>query len=150
MSGGWNRILRQLQQVVASRISIPALLSIDHKHTLLEVPRKPRYRPDTDALSSAGLSGCQAPRRVRQPGRVVAFTDPLREAALSGGVSFFTTGIDSGFANDVLPLAKSGVSRTIDSIQCNRRLQRRAPSRWTLDAHSPAKGLDPVCEPDEP
>jgi 4-hydroxy-tetrahydrodipicolinate reductase len=79
-----------------------------------------------------------------------AFTDPLREAALSGGVSFFTTGIDSGFANDVLPLALSGVSRTIDSIQWNRRLQRRAPSRWTLDAHSPAKGLDPVCEPDEP
>jgi 4-hydroxy-tetrahydrodipicolinate reductase len=46
-----------------------------------------------------------------------AFTDPLREAALSGGVSFFTTGIDSGFANDVLPLALSGVSRTIDSIR---------------------------------
>jgi hypothetical protein len=46
-----------------------------------------------------------------------AFTDPLREAALFGGVSFFTTGIDSGFANDVLPLALSGVSRTIDSIR---------------------------------
>ena len=46
-----------------------------------------------------------------------AFTDPLREAALAGGVSFFTTGIDSGFANDVLPLALSGVSRTIDSIR---------------------------------
>ncbi|MCW2563146.1 MAG: putative dihydrodipicolinate reductase-like protein [Mycobacterium sp.] len=46
-----------------------------------------------------------------------AFTDPLRDAALSGGVSFFTTGIDSGFANDVLPLALSGVSRTIDSIR---------------------------------
>ncbi|MDT5245009.1 MAG: hypothetical protein QOD36_2385 [Mycobacterium sp.] len=46
-----------------------------------------------------------------------AFTDPLREAALAGGVSFFTTGIDSGFANDVLPLALSGVSRTIESIR---------------------------------
>jgi 2,4-diaminopentanoate dehydrogenase len=46
-----------------------------------------------------------------------AFTDPLREAAVAGGVSFFTTGIDSGFANDVLPLALSGVSRTIDSIR---------------------------------
>jgi 2,4-diaminopentanoate dehydrogenase len=45
------------------------------------------------------------------------FTDPLREAALAGGVSFFTTGIDSGFANDVLPLALSGVARTIDSIR---------------------------------
>src|SRR5882757_8068170 len=46
-----------------------------------------------------------------------AFTDPLRDAALAGGVSFFTTGIDSGFANDVLPLALSGVSRNIDSIR---------------------------------
>src|SRR5271163_2689000 len=46
-----------------------------------------------------------------------AFTDPLRQAALTGGVSFFNTGIDSGFANDVLPLALSGVSRTIDSIR---------------------------------
>src|SRR6201991_937504 len=46
-----------------------------------------------------------------------AFTDPLREAALAGGVSFFTTGIDSGFANDVLPLALSGISRNIDSIR---------------------------------
>jgi hypothetical protein len=46
-----------------------------------------------------------------------AFTDPLREAALGGGVSFFTTGIDSGFANDVLPLALSGVARSIDSIR---------------------------------
>ncbi|MDT5370454.1 MAG: hypothetical protein QOC62_4885 [Mycobacterium sp.] len=46
-----------------------------------------------------------------------AFTDPLRQAALTGGVSFFTSGIDSGFANDVLPLALSGVARTIDSIR---------------------------------
>ena len=46
-----------------------------------------------------------------------AFTDPLREAALTGGVSFFTTGIDSGFANDVLPLVLSGVARTIESIR---------------------------------
>ena len=46
-----------------------------------------------------------------------AFTDPLRQAALDGGASFFTTGIDSGFANDVLPLALTGVSRVIDSVR---------------------------------
>jgi hypothetical protein len=46
-----------------------------------------------------------------------AFTEPLREAALAGGVSFFTTGIDTGFANDVLPLALSGVSRVIESVR---------------------------------
>jgi 2,4-diaminopentanoate dehydrogenase len=46
-----------------------------------------------------------------------AFTEPLRQAALDGGVSFFTTGIDAGFANDVLPLALTGVSRVIESIR---------------------------------
>ena len=46
-----------------------------------------------------------------------AFTDPLRQAALDGGVSFFTTGIDSGFANDILPLVLSGLSRVIESVR---------------------------------
>jgi hypothetical protein len=46
-----------------------------------------------------------------------AFIDPLRQAALDGGVSFFTTGIDSGFANDVLPLVLTGVSRVIESVR---------------------------------
>ena len=46
-----------------------------------------------------------------------AFTEPLRQAALDGGVSFFTTGIDSGFANDVLPLALTGVSRVIELVR---------------------------------
>jgi 2,4-diaminopentanoate dehydrogenase len=46
-----------------------------------------------------------------------AFTEPLRQAALDGGASFFTTGIDTGFANDVLPLALSGVSRVIESVR---------------------------------
>ena len=46
-----------------------------------------------------------------------AFTDPLRQAALDAGVSFFTTGIDSGFANDVLPLVLTGVSRVIESVR---------------------------------
>jgi 2,4-diaminopentanoate dehydrogenase len=46
-----------------------------------------------------------------------AFTEPLRRAALDGVASFFTTGIDSGFANDVLPLVLSGVARAIDSVR---------------------------------
>src|ERR1700739_1807516 len=46
-----------------------------------------------------------------------AFTESLRQAAQAGGVSFFTTGIDSGFANDVLPLVLTGVSRVIESVR---------------------------------
>ncbi|WP_166906104.1 dihydrodipicolinate reductase [Mycobacterium sp. DL440] len=47
----------------------------------------------------------------------MAFTGPLRDAALAGASSFFTTGIDTGFANDILPLALSGISRNIDTIR---------------------------------
>ena len=36
---------------------------------------------------------------------------------MAGEASFFTTGIDSGFANDVLPLILSGVARIINSIR---------------------------------
>jgi 2,4-diaminopentanoate dehydrogenase len=46
-----------------------------------------------------------------------AFTGPLEDAALAGGSSFFTTGIDTGFANDILPLALSGISRNIDTVR---------------------------------
>src|SRR6202000_3469827 len=46
-----------------------------------------------------------------------ALAEPIRQAALDGGVSFFNTGIDSGFANDVLPLVLTGVSRVIESVR---------------------------------
>src|SRR6202011_5068975 len=70
-------------------------------------------------ILSAGKNvvSCSIVRLVYPNAVDPAFTDPLREAALAGGVSFFTTGIDSGFANDVLPLALSGVARSIDSIR---------------------------------
>ena len=46
-----------------------------------------------------------------------ALTNSLRQACQAGGASFFTSGIDTGFANDILPLALSGLSRNIDSIR---------------------------------
>ncbi|WP_018178173.1 NAD(P)H-dependent amine dehydrogenase family protein [Jongsikchunia kroppenstedtii] len=51
------------------------------------------------------------------PNAVVSeMTTGLRDAAEAGGSSFFTSGIDTGFANDVLPLALTGVSRMIETI----------------------------------
>lgn len=46
-----------------------------------------------------------------------AFTAPLQNAALDGNASFLTTGIDTGFANDVLPLTLTGLSRAIETVQ---------------------------------
>ena len=51
------------------------------------------------------MVSCSVVPLVYPDGVDAAFTEPLRAAATAGGVSFFTTGIDSGFANDVLPLA---------------------------------------------
>jgi 2,4-diaminopentanoate dehydrogenase len=42
---------------------------------------------------------------------------PLQEAAQEGGASFFTSGIDPGFANDLIPLALASASERVDSIR---------------------------------
>jgi 4-hydroxy-tetrahydrodipicolinate reductase len=43
---------------------------------------------------------------------------PVREAAAAGNASIFVNGIDPGFANDVLPLALTGISERIDEVRC--------------------------------
>ncbi|WP_082279315.1 dihydrodipicolinate reductase [Mycobacterium colombiense] len=67
--------------------------------------------------SGKNVVSCSVVPLVFPDGLDAAFTAPLRQAALDGGVSFFTTGIDSGFANDVLPLVLTGVSRAIESVR---------------------------------
>ena len=44
--------------------------------------------------------------------------DPIRAAALAGGVSLFVNGVDPGFANDWLPLVLTSVSERIDEVRC--------------------------------
>ena len=44
-------------------------------------------------------------------------TEKLEAACAEGGASFFTSGIDPGFANDVLPLVLSGLAERWDSIR---------------------------------
>jgi 4-hydroxy-tetrahydrodipicolinate reductase len=43
--------------------------------------------------------------------------DKLEAACRAGGVSFFTSGIDPGFANDVLPLTLSGLCERWDEVR---------------------------------
>jgi 4-hydroxy-tetrahydrodipicolinate reductase len=61
---------------------------------------------------SSSVVGLVHPRAL--PGPV---TPKLEEACRAGGVSFFTSGIDPGFANDVLPLVLSGLSERWDEIR---------------------------------
>ena len=46
-----------------------------------------------------------------------AFVEPLTTATSKGGSSFFTSGIDPGFANDLIPLALASASERVDSIR---------------------------------
>lgn len=47
----------------------------------------------------------------------LGFTEPLQAACEKGNASFFTSGIDPGFANDVLPLVLTGVCERIDTVR---------------------------------
>ncbi len=44
--------------------------------------------------------------------------DVLAEAARAGGGSLFVSGVDPGWANDVLPLLVSGLGSEIDAVRC--------------------------------
>ena len=74
---------------------------------------------DMAALLRAGkdVVSCSVVPLVFPEAVDAAFTGPLRDAAAAGNASFFTTGIDTGFANDVLPLVLTGVSRVIDRVR---------------------------------
>jgi 2,4-diaminopentanoate dehydrogenase len=46
-----------------------------------------------------------------------AITGPLEAACKEGGVSCFTSGVDPGFMNDILPLLLSGTCERVDTIR---------------------------------
>lgn len=45
-------------------------------------------------------------------------SDPVRRAAHAGRSSLWVNGIDPGFANDVLPLALTGISERVEEVRC--------------------------------
>ncbi len=67
---------------------------------------------DMSAVLRAGINvvSCSMVMLVDPETPLPPFVDPLREACAAGGVSFFTSGIDPGFANDALPLMLTGLS----------------------------------------
>lgn len=44
--------------------------------------------------------------------------EPVLAAVARGGGSLFVSGVDPGWANDVLPLLVSGLAATVDSVRC--------------------------------
>ena len=54
---------------------------------------------------------------VYPPSAPKEMVDPLQEACIRNGVSMFTSGIDPGVANDLLPLVLTGLCERIDHIR---------------------------------
>lgn len=47
------------------------------------------------------------------------WVEPIEEACREGGASCFTTGIDPGFANDLLPITLMGVAGRVDTVRAS-------------------------------
>jgi 2,4-diaminopentanoate dehydrogenase len=54
---------------------------------------------------------------VYPPSAPTRYREPLAEACKAGGVSCFTSGIDPGFANDLVPFAFLGTCERVDSVR---------------------------------
>src|SRR5262249_57447523 len=54
---------------------------------------------------------------VYPPSAPTRYTQPLETACKAGGVSCWTSGIDPGFANDLVPFAFLGACKRVDSVR---------------------------------
>src|SRR5262249_36973447 len=54
---------------------------------------------------------------LHPPKADAAMVERLEEACKAGGTSMFTSGIDPGFANDLLPIVLSGFCERVDTIR---------------------------------
>jgi hypothetical protein len=54
---------------------------------------------------------------VHPPSAPARYREPLAAACKAGGVSCFTSGIDPGFANDLVPFAFLGTCERVDSVR---------------------------------
>lgn len=76
---------------------------------------------DLQMLLRAGINVVSSsPVFLQFPDGVVPaeISDPIRDAAVEGGVSLWVNGIDPGFANDWLPLVLTSVCERIDEVRC--------------------------------
>lgn len=53
-----------------------------------------------------------------QRGAPPELREPILAAIADGGGSLFVSGVDPGWANDILPLLVSGLGTTIDAVRC--------------------------------
>ena len=90
-------------------------------HTAMADDRIFEALDDLASMLRAGINVVSSgPVFLQFPDGVVpsSMSEPVRTAAVDGGVSVWVNGVDPGFANDVLPLVLTGVSERIDEVRC--------------------------------
>lgn len=90
-------------------------------HAAMADDRVPEALDDLRRLLRAGLNVVSSgPVFLQFPDGVVpsGMSEPVRTAAGEGAASLWVNGVDPGFANDVLPLALTGICERIDEVRC--------------------------------
>jgi 4-hydroxy-tetrahydrodipicolinate reductase len=90
-------------------------------HTAMADNRLMEALDDLALLLAAGINVVSSgPVFLQYPEGTVpdSMIEPVRAAAVAGGVSLWVNGIDPGFANDWLPLMLTSVCERIDEVRC--------------------------------
>lgn len=107
---------------VAATSDTDALLALQPDaivHTAMADHRLGEAMADLERFLRAGINVVSSgPVFLQFPAPGDRMAAPLIAAAESSGVSLFVNGIDPGFANDLLPLAVSGICERIDELRC--------------------------------
>jgi 2,4-diaminopentanoate dehydrogenase len=87
----------------------------------MEFPRLVEVMEDARRILAAGIDFVgSAPVLLQYPWHVLPakYIAPLEEAAQLGNSSLFVTGIDPGFANDLIPFAFAGTCQRVEQVRC--------------------------------
>ncbi|HEY5250236.1 MAG TPA: hypothetical protein VIJ09_01145 [Acidimicrobiales bacterium] len=90
-------------------------------HTAMADNRLMEALDDLAKILAAGINVVSSgPVFLQYPEGTVpdSMIEPVRAAAMAGGVSLWVNGIDPGFANDWLPLMLTSVCERIDEVRC--------------------------------
>ena len=108
---------------VVATDDVDALLSLEPDvvvHTAMADNRLMEALDDIQRILRAGVNVVSSgPVFLQYPFGVVddSMIEPVRTAALEGGVSLYVNGVDPGFANDALPLVLTGISQRIEEVR---------------------------------
>jgi hypothetical protein len=83
--------------------------------------RMPQALEDCRRILASGINVVgSAPVVLQYPWRVLPdlYISPLEEAAQQSNSSLFVSGVDPGFATDLIPLALAGTCQSIEQVRC--------------------------------